>query len=81
MVEVFRVRVTPEVGYWEACGLLVLAPPGQNGICLCYRHERRDLKREKADELAEKIRAAGQINPSNGWHQEGSVPYENLVDK
>ena len=77
LVEVFRVRVTPEVGYWEQCGLLVLAPP-RDGFCQVFQHPRRDLSRAKAEELQARIREVGKIDLGR-WEHKGQIEADKVL--
>lgn len=77
IVKVFRVRVTPEVGYWEQCGLLALTPP-ENGFCQVYQHPRKDLSKAKAEELKARILDAGQIDLRH-WEHWGQIEADRVL--
>lgn len=77
LAEVYRVRVTPEVGYWEQCGLLVLTPP-KGGFCQVFQHPRRDLSRAKAEELQERIREVGKFRPGL-WEHKGQIEADKVL--
>lgn len=61
-MRVYRIRITPESGYYELCGLLVLAPP-EGGRCRVYKHQRTDLPLEKAQEVERAMLARGEFDP------------------
>lgn len=77
LTDVYRVRVTPEVGYWEQCGLLALTPP-ENGFCQVYQHPRKDLPKDKAEELQARILAAGQIDLRH-WEHRGQIEADRVL--
>ena len=77
LAKVFRVRVTPEVGYWEQCGLLALTPP-EDGFCQVYQHPRRDLSKAKAEELQARILDAGQIDLGR-WEHWGQIEADRVL--
>ena len=77
LAKVFRVRVTPEVGYWEQCGLLALTPP-ENGFCQVYQHPRKDLSKAKAEELQARILDAGQIDLGR-WEHRGQIEADRVL--
>lgn len=75
--DVYRVRVTPEVGYWEQCGILVLSPP-REGFCQVFQHPRRDLSRAKAEELQARIREVGKIELGR-WEHKGQIEADKVL--
>lgn len=64
-MKVHRVRLTSEEGFYEKCSLLAIGPPNDQGMCPIYKLPRRDLSKEKAEELQAKILATGQFDPAN----------------
>ncbi len=77
LAKVFRVRVTPEVGYWEQCGLLALTTP-ENGFCQVYQHPRKDLSKAKAEELQDRILDTGQIDLRH-WEHRGQIEADRVL--
>lgn len=77
LTDVYRIRVTSEVGYWEQCGLLALTPP-ENGFCQVYQHPRRDLSKDKAEELQARILGAGQIDLGR-WEHRGQIEADRVL--
>lgn len=77
LADVYRVRVTPEVGYWEQCGLLALTPP-EGGFCQVFQHPRRDLTKAKAEELQARILEAGKFDPGR-WEHRGQIEADRVL--
>lgn len=69
-MKVYRVRVTSELRFYELCGLLAIGPPA-DGLCPIYRHPRRDLSKEKAEETQKAILERGEFDPEK-WIYEGT---------
>ena len=63
-MNLYRVRLTSEGGFYDLCGLMAIGPPSDQGTCSIYRHPRRDLTKERAEELMQKMREAGRFDPS-----------------
>lgn len=63
-MKLYRVRLTSEEGFYDLCGLMAIGPPNAQGTCSIYRHPRRDLSRERAEELIQKMRQMGEFDPS-----------------